>query len=261
MDTTGGRAARSRDDDGLRSGASRNDPGGRLNNRELRVVAAVFGGGLVVAVAVVVIGALSAEPSFDFGAELAKAGVGLGTATLIGAGVAYVLRRVEERRGDERLQAEYRSELFVGLVGAYNAVKLERRAMRAHGYTLAAADRELTQEDADCFNAQMRSLTEAQLRFEQTHREIKARAHWVPDAPEVLKELQQVEGYVNSIVNQWEESDGRIRAGAHLRDIHDLSLLQDFLGKGSEDFSEQIAKPLTRVEDLLRPREHRRRPL
>jgi hypothetical protein len=106
------------------------------------VVAAVLAGGLVVALVVAVIGALSAGPRFDLGAELAKAGVGLGTATLIGLGVAYVLRRVEERRVDERLQAQYRSELFVGLVGAYNAVKLERRAMRAHGFTSPAADRE-----------------------------------------------------------------------------------------------------------------------
>jgi len=204
------------------------------------------------------IGALGARQRFDLGAELARAGVQLGTATLIGAGVAYVLRRVEERRGDERVRAEYRSQLFVSLVGAYNAVKLERRAMRAHGFNRSAADRELTQEDADFFNAHMRSLTEAQLRFEQAFREVKARQDWVPDPDEVLEGLASVEKHLNAIINEWEASGGRIRAGVNLRDIHDLSLLQDFLGEASPTFREQVAEPLARIEELARPKEHRR---
>ena len=186
--------------------------------------------------------------------------MGFGTATLIGAGVAYVLRRVEERRGEERLRAEYRSELFVALVGAYNAVKLERRTMRAHGFRSFAADRELTQEDADCFNAHMRSLTEAQLRFEQAFREVKARPDWVPYAPKVLELLGQVEECLNFIVDKWEGSDGRIRAGARLRDIHDLPLLPDLLGKAGKNYRGHVVRPMARLEVLLRPQEHRRRP-
>jgi hypothetical protein len=55
----------------------------------------------------------------------------------------------------------------------------------------------------------MRSLTEAQLRFEQAYREVHARPDWVWDAaPAVLKELKQVEQHINRIIDQWEESDG-----------------------------------------------------
>jgi hypothetical protein len=208
--------------------------------------------GLAFAVMLVVFGTRMAHRDHDqtIWMEIAKAGIQLGSLSIIGGGIAVLWRRLESLRAEHRLLNEYRLSLLREVTCSYNEIKAVRRTLRAFGFTSPTDP--LTPDQVTEFRAQMKVLNAAQLALERWRREVEVRAKSFHKNEEIKAVLIEAEGYIGEILDEWEKEGVRVVAGASTTAIASMPHLQPFLDKAYKGFKEHAAEPLKRLEELIR---------
>jgi hypothetical protein len=233
----------------------------------------------VVAVALIVVGALSANDSEGVGLEAAKAGFQLLVLAIVGAGVTGALdwfrrqqdadRRAHERQQDadrgahERQEDERRRvndaavELLRALIDSYNKLKGTRRTLRALGLPPAASAMSPRQEQA--FEREMRTLLEVKAVFEQIGREIGVRLEEDDTRQRTRPQelLAGMESYVKEVLDEWESHGERLASGND--DVGSRAAwpcLRAFLEHSGDDpnrqFRTRASQPLRDIETFFR---------
>jgi hypothetical protein len=228
--------------------------------RRWRVIAAAaLTSVLVVAAALIWLGAQSADDSKTVGLEAAKAGFQLLVLAVAGLGVTGVLEWFSRKQEERRRVNDAAVELLRDLIESYNELKGTRRVLRALGLHKGSP---MSSHQRDALEQEMRKLVGVQLTFERIGREIGVRLEEDDTprrtTPQTL--LAGMEAYVKEIVNEW-ETEG-IKAASGQRDLRatmgEMPCLSGFLQQSRDDpdtkFRTNVSVPLRDIENFFRSR-------
>jgi hypothetical protein len=227
----------------------------------------LFGGALVVAVALIVVGVVLADckrPDLAF--EAAKAGIQLGVITIVGAAITQGLKgfndsrerrlkRLDIDREERRRMNEYRLGVFRDTVDAYNEVKRVRRLLRAAGLGGAAAAPVSTVQLAT-YESGMEALNKAELALEKIGREVGAQQAAFAHAWSQIEGLKTSQDYLRQVLAVWERGGLRCRGeneeGSDEEGSDDADAFNAFLAKRSETFGQTFWPSFDAFEKAIR---------
>jgi uncharacterized protein (UPF0335 family) len=216
-----------------------------------KLLTGVVIGGLILAAGLVLFGAKMAHEKGDqIWIEIAKAGVQLGILSIIGGGIAAVLRRLESLREEQRTLNEYRLNVLRDVTTSYNQIKAVRRILRAFGFN-SRMTRPLAPDQVTEFHTQMKSLNEAQLALERLKREVVVRSHAFSEYQKLQEALTTVEGYIGDVLKNWEEHGLDIVVGAAPSVLISMERLQGFLDSPEAGFRKGAAEPMDLLQDRI----------
>jgi hypothetical protein len=213
---------------------------------------------LLMAVALIVFGALSANDSEEVGLEAAKAGFQLLVLAIAGVGVTGALDWFSHQQDVRRRVNDAGFELLRDLINNYNKLKGARRTLRALGVPPAATA--MSPRQGETLEREMRTLLEVQLAFERIGREIGIRLEDGDTRPSTRPQelLAGMESYVKNIVHEWEGNGATVASG---KDVPAASItawpcLRAFLKRSRDDpgkqFRTQVSEPLRDIEERFR---------
>ena len=229
--------------------------------RRWRVIAAAaLTSVLVVATALIWLGAQSADDSQMVGLEAAKAGFQLLVLAVAGVGVTGVLEWFSRNQEERRRVNDAAVELLRDLIESYNELKGTRRVLRALGLHNPEVGAPMSSHQRESLEQGMRTLVAVQLTFERIGREVGVRLEedHTPrrTTPQVL--LAGMEEYVQKIIREWETKG--VKAVSGERDLRasmdEVPRLSGFLQHSRDDpeFRTNVSLPLRHIEDFFRSR-------
>jgi len=136
-----------------------------------------------------------------------------------------LLKDQEKRSIDNKKLREIHSELL----GAYNKAKKVRRILRAKALTQDPKTKE-DQVLLEQYDQQMEHLMDAQLVFETYAKRIKYNVIWFQTASNLEGNLKLIEGYLNSILKEYQEKRRTFSGEPSIKRLDDLSFLKEFIG-------------------------------
>jgi parvulin-like peptidyl-prolyl isomerase len=209
----------------------------------------------IVALVVLVIAAsaMSAEQRASLVFEAGKAALIVLTGTVLTWTLQEVVRSRDARRDDAKALREVRRAFRADLLDAYNRAKSLRRTLRAAGLT-PAGSWPLTAQQLAQLDAQMESLSEAQLSIERLGRERSAEAARFEAGKTVTAKLQKLEKELNLVVKEWEEERPHLTASDNAERIGSWPTLRGFLlGPESGGTFGAVADLVHSIEASLHP--------
>lgn len=184
----------------------------------MQVLKVVGGFGLVLAAAGTALAVVSTDRWFDdLWLEVAKAGVQIIAVGVLGGALATAWRTLDRKRERERRERDKIRVEITAMVTLYNDVKSVRRVLRSLGFESGTG--QLTQRQADGFNAQMLTLNALQLGFESKMRWFGQTDSLGTDTEHVVRLLHHVEAYLNGVLRPWEQGGWTIGAGSEMRSV------------------------------------------
>ena len=203
---------------------------------------------LVLAVVAIGVWAVPARRG-DLWFELAKAGIQLVVVIGLGGVVSSVLRTADVARERRKILDEHRFAIFQQLVTAYHQLKFVRRNLRMVG--LRDGPDALRSEQVEALRAGMTTVVDVDLTLEQVYRELDARSVF-DRSQEIHGYLGQLLTYISKLVEEWETHGASFWPDRQTGRVRDLVVLQAFLGSAEDDFRPNAARPMGRVEAIVR---------
>lgn len=205
--------------------------------------------GLVVAAGLVAVGVrLTHLGSSQIGIEIIKAGLQLGVIAIVGGGVASALKYLESLREKQRMINDYRLNVLRDVTISYNQIKSIRRVLRSLGFNSLTAS-PLAPDQVMEFQAQMKSLNDAQLTLERTKREVKVRSDAFPEGVSDL--LREAEDYVRKVLRDWEKHGVNIVANASREVLAPMVHLRSFLESAENGFEDGIGSKMKLIQKQI----------
>jgi hypothetical protein len=233
----------------------------------------------VLGVVLVVVGSVNtpAAKRNDLWFEVARSGIQLLAVTLVGLGVTYIFKSVDEKRArklqktdedrarkerDDQLRLDILQEILV----SYAQVKGVRRELRAIGLRLPDSEPEqivpLGEEEVKAWRAQMMLLIQAQLAIETINRHLTERRLFDQNE-KIATELGCVEKYLNEgigecnletcdgkhgrVISEWQKIGWRARAPVDGATIMRFKHLGGFIGTTKDSFGPNAADKLDEI--------------
>jgi hypothetical protein len=222
----------------------------------------LFGGALVVAVGLTVVGVVFAgHKRADLAFEAAKVGIQLGVITIAGAAITQGLKgfndtrerrlkRLDIDREERQRMNEYRLGVFRDTVDAYNEVKRVRRLLRAAGLGGDAAAT-VSAEQLTAYESGMEALNKAELALEKIGREVGAQQAAFAHAWSEIEGLKTSQDYLRQVLAVWEHG-GLRRHGEKEACSGDGDAFDSFLAKRSETFGQTFWPSFDAFEKAIR---------
>jgi hypothetical protein len=221
----------------------------------------LFGGALVIALALIIVGVVFADHKRpDLAFEAAKAGIQLGVITIVGAAITQGLKgfndsrerrlkRLDIDREERQRMNEYRLGVFRDTVDAYNEVKRVRRLLRAAGLGGDAAT--VSAEQLATYESGMEALNKAELALEKIGREVGAQQAAFAHAWTQIEGLKTSQDYLRQVLAVWERG-GLRRRGENEGGSGDADAFNAFLAKRSETFGQTFWPSFDAFEKAIR---------
>jgi hypothetical protein len=169
---------------------------------------------------------------------------------VLGSGVSMLFQAIAHARDARERGRTLQREIHVALVCGYNDAKRARRLLRARSRSTAAAADAI---DAAEYETQLEALSSAQLSIELATRRVELNRSLFPQPDALVKALRAVGDYLNTIVDEWEDTRPRTSAAQEPLVIANLPRLDGFLRhwKHSPEFADGFKRPFDTVLALL----------
>ncbi len=162
-------------------------------------------------------------------------------------------RLIESNRSERNRIAVRRLGAHQSIVNSYNRLKSVRRTLRACGLVgIAAGPTTLGASQALRIIQQMSELNDVQLDLEESVQSINAQSKLFPDCGRLLRELIEMEGYVNDSLEEWEAHGSSAMADKPSFPTEKMPKLLAFLGSCDEGFREGASVPMQRISAYFR---------
>ncbi|ESA32877.1 hypothetical protein N836_24120 [Leptolyngbya sp. Heron Island J] len=145
-------------------------------------------------------------------------------------------RITEQKRNENRIRAEIRTDYLKRLGVIYRNVKASRRALRAIGLTTKYnnAPQSLSPKHMETYKKQMIEINNAQLALEGLKIEAKSLPAFII-LPTLHSNLEQMEDYLRQILGEYEKYGPLFDIGTSVN-FSDLERLAEFTGKTKASF-------------------------
>ncbi len=224
----------------------------------------VAGAGLLVG-ALLLAGILAIQPAdgrSELLLEVGKAAVGLFPVAFFSVVVAELLKRrdAEQAAAEKRAEADQaraerrdadRRAFRSRAIAAYNQSKATRRLLRGAGLRPGSGVA-LTEGLLGLLDDQVRLLSEAQLTFEQLHREVEAAGSPFEERERLVEPLSRIEKYLNRVVKNWELGRARLRPGGDADQLEAWTHYRDFVAdKEADHLPDNPTQAFRELEDIV----------
>jgi hypothetical protein len=207
---------------------------------------------------------LSQDPDYrsDFRFEIAKYLVQLILIALLGGVLVQQYGRerdiAEQQYNRQRDKAEavneFRKDILSGLTRAYNDTKKVRRILKASTVLKEEGSRKTYEISCTKYEEQIQKLMDPQLEYEFYKKQLDASDGVFTNTKEVRKQLEELEGYLNYIIDEYDSKNGAYKK---LKNQYSssvptkkLKMLDNFLS--GDGFKEGFANKFDDTAKLIR---------
>ena len=170
--------------------------------------------------------------------------------TVIGGALSLLYQRFSAERALTEKRNALLREMHSELLNAYNIAKRARRMLRAHVGSLVTPESRLR---ASRYDEEIDKIMDAQLTFEVYAKRAGNAGLWFRNGKALGVELNKVEGYLNSLIKEYEDKRSTFAGKPPSQALSELKTLAEFVGpyKDATGFKDSFKVPFRKALTLL----------